>query len=403
MSQPQHPDVVFSAPGKALVAGGYLVLFQEYTALSVALSSRIYAAARFAEPGQTNELVVINPQFVSEWRYPSREGTHTNPYLNACYDVVSAYFDKPVSGKLNIWSDNGFHSQTESQTGVFGALPFSSHGKPITEVPKTGLGSSAALVASIVAAMVALSTKNANVDVNLVHNLAQTAHCIAQGKVGSGFDVATAVFGSILYSRFSPKCILPSTEDHSAVKHAIDAVWDMKTSSVLLPSSVSVLMGDVQQGSETPGMVRQVLKWKEENPDQSLALFSALNNANQSLAASLAAKASVNSAEVSKCIAEVRKNLQKLTALSNVPIEPSEQTKLLDTASAVPGVLGGVVPGAGGHDAVCVLVNTESRALPDVLTDLNKIEGVEWMQLQVEAAGLRSEECARFPWFEKCV
>lgn len=33
----------------------------------------------------------------------------------------------------------------------------------------------------------------------LVHNLAQLVHANAQGKIGSGFDVAAAVFGELLW------------------------------------------------------------------------------------------------------------------------------------------------------------------------------------------------------------
>ena len=48
-----------------------------------------------------------------------------------------------------------------------------------------------------------------------IHNLAQAAHCAAQGKVGSGFDVAAAVYGSCLYRRFTP-AILESVGDASS-------------------------------------------------------------------------------------------------------------------------------------------------------------------------------------------
>ena len=82
----------------------------------------------------------------------------------------------------------------------------------MSEVHKTGLGSSAALITSLVSALLlhlSVITEEAFVDVksrdrHLAHNLAQYVHCLAQGKIGSGFDVAAAVFGSNLYSRFDP-------------------------------------------------------------------------------------------------------------------------------------------------------------------------------------------------------
>lgn len=388
---------VFSAPGKALLAGGYLVLFPEYTALSVALSSRIFAAVQLASDAST-ELRVVNPQFASEWRYPARSGPHANPYLDACYDVVCAYFGRPVAGALNIWSDDGFHSQHAAARGAFGpALArFASHGRPITEVPKTGLGSSAALVVSVVAALVALATQADRVDARLVHNLAQTAHCIAQGKVGSGFDVATAVYGSILYSRFPASNIVADVADAARLRAVADSAWEMQAAPFHLPSGLAVLMGDVQQGSETPNMVKQVLAWRAAHPDAAARLFGELDAANTALAAELSRGARADATRAA--VAAVRACLQQLTRLSGVPVEPAEQTQLLDAAARVPGVLGGVVPGAGGYDAVCVLADTRARPLEATKGDLAAIAGVEWTELGVEPAGLQNEDPAQFPW-----
>jgi phosphomevalonate kinase len=41
----------------------------------------------------------------------------------------------------------------------------------------------------------------------IIHNLAQYVHSLAQGKVGSGFDVSAAVWGSQVYRRFSETCL----------------------------------------------------------------------------------------------------------------------------------------------------------------------------------------------------
>ena len=37
--------------------------------------------------------------------------------------------------------------------------------------------------------------------------------------------------------------------------------------------------------------------------------------------------------------------MREMGTLSGVPIEPEEQTRLLDTCTALPGVIGGGVPG----------------------------------------------------------
>lgn len=49
----------------------------------------------------------------------------------------------------------------------------------------------------------------------LAHNLAQFVHCLAQGKIGSGFDVSAAVFGSHLYRRFDPEVLTGLMNDET--------------------------------------------------------------------------------------------------------------------------------------------------------------------------------------------
>ena len=79
------------------------------------------------------------------------------------------------------------------------------------EVVKTGMGSSAALATSLVGALlqwfgvIRLGHRVGGEDRRVLHNLAQLAHAVAQGKIGSGFDVAAAVYGTQVYQRFSPE------------------------------------------------------------------------------------------------------------------------------------------------------------------------------------------------------
>ncbi|KAG9081477.1 phosphomevalonate kinase, partial [Ceratobasidium sp. 392] len=52
----------------------------------------------------------------------------------------------------------------------------------------------------------------------------------------------------------------------------------------------------------------------------------------------------------------IRDGMRAVGKSSGVPIEPPEQTQLLDACYALPGVIGGGVPGAGGYDAIWLLV-----------------------------------------------
>lgn len=64
---------IVSAPGKVLLAGGYLVLDRAYTGLVFGLSARIHVVVRDIEtqPGvKLSDIVVKSPQFRdAQWRY----------------------------------------------------------------------------------------------------------------------------------------------------------------------------------------------------------------------------------------------------------------------------------------------------------------------------------------------
>lgn len=137
-------------------------------------------------------------------------------------------------------------------------VPFAPLNVKIKDVHKTGLGSSAAMVTSLVSALFILwstpspefasSTMKAlsspprskgrelflerpdKATLALCHNLAQYVHSLAQGKVGSGFDVSAAVYGSHDYRRFSVEC-LGSLLDSASAEHL---------SVVCLPSTFAI-------------------------------------------------------------------------------------------------------------------------------------------------------------------
>jgi phosphomevalonate kinase len=65
--------VVVSAPGKVLLAGGYIVLDRKHSGLVFGLSARIHVLAqeiRTSEGVHLSEIVVQSPQFLNAtWRY----------------------------------------------------------------------------------------------------------------------------------------------------------------------------------------------------------------------------------------------------------------------------------------------------------------------------------------------
>ena len=163
----------------------------------------------------------------------------------------------------------------------------------LSKVHKTGLGSSAAMIASLTGAMLVyfeLTSLPASFDSSdgtdhdhrlvLVHNLAQLSHCLAQGKVGSGFDVSAAVRGSQAYKRFSPSIIEPILSSYShtnasqsdadvlirTVEPSMGGEWDDEWQPFELPKGFRMMLADIDAGSSTPKLVNQVLDWRKTKP-----------------------------------------------------------------------------------------------------------------------------------------
>jgi len=77
--------------------------------------------------------------------------------------------------------------------------------------------------------------------------------------------------------------------------------------------------------------------------------------------------------------------------LAGVPIEPDEQTRLLDISVAHAGVIGGGVPGAGGYDAIWLLV-CDPQSTKREQTPLDRVEYVWSTYKELNVSALSATE-----------
>lgn len=228
--------------------------------------------------------------------------------------------------------------------------PFADQHCTLSNVHKTGLGSSAAMTTSLIAGVLVhleiVAGEGADralplASLGLIHNTAQLAHCAAQGKVGSGFDVSASVWGNQLYRRFDPNLIKdamreevgyrllrpgqeapaarspiqllplldahnplwqPAPMDANGLPTAVEGMMELTRSSrasdnvarpapLQLPPGVRLCLADVDAGSNTRTLVGQVSEFKKTKSewgtscaDAAAQLFRVLGAANQSLA-----------------------------------------------------------------------------------------------------------------------
>jgi phosphomevalonate kinase len=356
-----------------------------------------------------------------------------NPFIETALGYALTYIASVASpnigpASVTIWADNDYYSTpADLPDGSEQHSRFHIFGVPLSKANKTGLGSSAALVTAFTAALLTYYLPTDNFDVTSdsgkrkLHNLAQAAHCAAQGKVGSGFDVASAVYGSCLYRRFSPSILSNHAEPGepncaSQLRDMVDETgeigkWDTEVhkDAVRVPKGLRLVMCDVRCGSQTPGMVKKVLAWRKENPQEANAIWTQLQHANESLAAELKVVAEQGAAATYDGLRDrfgsIRKGIRLMSGKSGVPIEPPSQTELINACEQVPGVIGGVVPGAGGYDAISLLIeDTEEtvKALHDLLSgwiSKGEADGEEGSGGRVSMLGVREEmEGVRAEW-----
>ena len=139
--------------------------------------------------------------------------------------------------------------------------------------------------------------------------------------------------------------------------------------SAVLPKGLRIVMCDVDCGSETVGMVKNVLAWRRERPMKAKLLWAALQKGNEDLVSELqtlrleSEDAPARLENLKNIILTIRSMIREMSQEAGIPIEPRVQTDLIDACCKLRGVVGGVVPGAGGFDAIALLVEDHTGAI----------------------------------------
>ncbi|KAJ3225593.1 phosphomevalonate kinase [Clydaea vesicula] len=466
---------VVTAPGKVLIAGGYLVLDKKFFGIVVGTDAKFYSFISTNKFEKLNDKFLIkvkSPQFTDGfWDYmvkichiekdefffqllPISSEQKSNKFIESAIiyslNVAAKLQGKKIINDLEkglhiiIVGSNDFYSQRQRLSELLLPLTtkslkslerFCSTNSKLAEVHKTGLGSSAALITSLVGGILShlkvvnlKSPEAKNYGRELIHSISQFCHCLAQGKIGSGFDISAAIYGSHTYRRFSKSII----ENHLNSALTMDrfnketnsnftsllqklnpknSCFDNEIHPFSLPPGFILKLADLDVGSSTPKLVSNVLKWRANKPDEANELWESLNIKNTELenlfrklltqfdgdavaykkilkicSGNKAALWKKNIDDITskseKVIFEsfclvyetfqsIRQKLQEMTLKAEVPIEPLSQTKLLNSCMEVEGIIMAGVPGAGGFDAIFVIGLSEKAVA--------KVEDEVWL------------------------
>jgi phosphomevalonate kinase len=336
-----NKSISIKTPGKLNIAGEYAVLYPSQHLAVLAVDRFVFANIRESvENGLTlTDFQLENIKFTIENK---KVRVHTdNPRVSFVQEAMtqaSTYLlEKEVAlspFQLTI------RSELDDKSGI-----------------KYGLGSSAAVVTSVITAMLKLFLPEKATN-NIIFKLAALSHVITQGN-GSGADVAASAYGGILnYSSFQAEWLLEEYQKTSSVSSLVEKDWTyLSVDSLEIPDHIYFCVGWTGKAASTAKLVDKVLHLKKEKPElfEEFLLKSkvAVNTFFMGLKQS-------DDLLVYKGIKENRKALAKLGQDANTPIETPMLAKLCDLAEELGGA--GKPSGAGGGDCGIAFMPSKEKA-----------------------------------------
>ncbi len=320
-----------SAPGKIMLAGEYAVL-EGAEAIVMAVTRRAWAATaqrRWATETGDGQTLSIG-----------------SPFLQAAARVVAAELgEASVAARCaaEVYVDT---SELQSDGS------------------KLGLGSSAA--ATVAAIACALGDQLGELDIELVHRLAHTAHAEAQsqrGASGSGADVAASVYGGVIAARVDRDRTRPT-----AVR------------ALLLPPSLTLVPVWTGTQADTPSLVSRVLDHRSTR---------AYRDAIDAITAAASAfAAACERGDTAAGLDAIREGAIAHTALgriANLELETATHRRIAELA----GTCGGAAKptGAGGGD-IAIAAFTE-RAPAERFVRALEAAGLSALDLALDPLGAR--------------
>lgn len=281
-----------SAPGKVLWIGSYSVVFGGISHV-IAVNKRVTC-----EVEDSDERI-----FETSVGYFKGRG---NELIESVIGVLEEKFGNLGNFKVKLYNSDGFYL----------------NGK------KTGLGSSSASTVVLTACL--YTRVKGKIDVDEIYRLAQKANYIRQKGIGSGFDIAAAVYGSIIYRRFNDVEKMDSYQE-----------------SLKLPEKYQMILGFTGRSSNTVDLVR---KFVEKSNDLKFKEYMALIEKENEMAIKYLKVGDIGNLVPHLKLA--RKLLNSLSkSLIGVEIESEKDRELIDIAERY-GAVVALSPGAGGGDSL---------------------------------------------------
>ncbi|MCL5419001.1 MAG: hypothetical protein M1360_03620 [Candidatus Marsarchaeota archaeon] len=340
------------APGKVLWLGGYSVL-EGNRALVTTVDTKVHVSAKAI---QEKKIVIDAPMLNgSATGSIDEDGSIT---INTIPELRLLLKSTEMALKYSIALGNkvtGLHITTRNDDLIaYRSVRFAGG----TKIIKSGMGSSAALAVATVSAILGLFDSH---EIEAAHKIAQIAHSVATEKIGSGFDIAAANFGNIIYRRYSQSLLKDFPEKYTTedFKRYVKKEWDYRITKVEFPKVfIPVFAHFKDESAITTSMVKSVNRFKEEQPGR---YHEIIEEARAGDDEAIDAMGKIN-IDASRENLELFRNgfersrmaLKTLGEESGTQIEPNDCTSLIEE-SKKHGAFVAKLPGSGGKDSIAAI------------------------------------------------
>src|SRR3989338_6364900 len=265
--------VEVKAPGKLMISGEYAVL-EGAQCVAAAVDKYVYCS-------------------VKPWKgLRFRSKSLDLDWMEAVFDGCALKWSKPlavvgrgrvvfaekaIETALNYLKDSGkiiegMAIETKSEENKAGGR-------------KVGFGSSAAAVVAIIGGILKMHHYNLIDEYakEIVFKLGCLAHYLAQGKLGSGFDIACATYGGVMvYTRFDAGWLERELKTGQTVRALVEQKWPgFAQRWLLVPKDFTLLCAFTGKSASTKELVKKVNEWKAKDKTKYGACLDGLRRATE--------------------------------------------------------------------------------------------------------------------------
>lgn len=365
--------ITISAPGKLMLSGEWSILENGVPSIVLAINKRVYASIK-----ESGEIKVTLKDFGIETK-ATLKGIEVE-FEN--YDEKLIFTKHAIETSLNYIQSKGlrikkFELETKgdiSNVDVRG------------EQMKIGFGSSAAATVAIIGAILKLHNISFGTEQGKekLFKLSIISHYKAQGKTGSGFDVAASVYGgAFLYKKFDSEFL--EEELGKPIIELVGEEWpQLEIEPIVLPKEFQIMIGFTGKSASTTELVKKVHELKQKNREKYDEIIDGIKNVTEKLKVSLIEN---DQDDVLELIRENSIRLKELGDESGIELETKEHSKMREIALKHGAAC--KFSGAGGGD--CSIGVCFSNEVAEKVKEEWKQNNCEPIEAKISEQGVREE------------